>query len=60
MEDKIIISVESHRIKRTMEASNQIDVYEFTEIIFDLMRATGYNENNIIEGFKQIIKQQEQ
>ena len=60
MKDKIIVSIESHGIKHTSEASNQIDSYDFAEIVFNLMCATGYHRNNIIEGFKEIIKQQEQ
>jgi predicted protein tyrosine phosphatase len=60
MEDKIIISIESQGFKHTTEASNQIDSYEFAEIVFNLMCATGYHRDNIIEGFKEIIKQQEQ
>jgi hypothetical protein len=60
MEDKIIISIQSHGIKHTSEASNQIDSYDFAEIVFNLMCATGYHRDNIIEGLKHVIKQQEQ
>jgi hypothetical protein len=60
MKDKIIISIESHGFKHTTETSNQIDVYEFAEILFNLMCATGYHRNNIIEGFKHVIEQEEQ
>jgi hypothetical protein len=60
MEDKIIISIESHGIKHTSEASDEIDSDEFAEIVFNLMCATGYHRANIIEGLKYIIRQQEQ
>jgi hypothetical protein len=60
MKDKIIISIESHGFKHTTEASNQIDSDEFAEIVFNLMCATGYSRCNIIEGLKNVIKQQEQ
>lgn len=59
MEDKIIISIESHGFKHTTEASNQIAIYLFTDIVFNLMCFTGYHRDNIIEGLKEIIKQQE-
>ena len=57
MEDKIIISIESHGFKHTTETSNQIDFYEFAEIVFNLMCATGYHRDNIIEGLKHVIKE---
>jgi hypothetical protein len=60
MEDKIIISIESHGFKHTTEASDEIDSDEFAEIVFNLMCSTGYSRCNIIEGLKEIIKQQEQ
>jgi hypothetical protein len=60
MEDKIIITIESYGIKRISEASDEIDSDEFAEIVFNLMCATGYHRDNIIEGLKHVIKQQEQ
>jgi hypothetical protein len=60
MEDKIIISIESHGFKHTTEASDEIDSDEFAEIVFNLMCSTGYHRDNIIEGLKHVIKQQEQ
>jgi hypothetical protein len=60
MKDKIIISIESHGIKHTSEASDEIDSDEFAEIVFNLMCSTGYSRDNIIKGLKEIIKQQEQ
>ncbi len=60
MEDKIIISIESHGFKHTTEASDEIDSDEFAEIVFNLMCSTGYSRCNIIEGLKNVIKQQEQ
>jgi hypothetical protein len=60
MEDKIIISIESHGFKHTTEASDEIDSDEFAEIVFNLMCSTGYSRDNIIDGFKHVIKQQEQ
>lgn len=59
MEDKIIISIESYGIKHTSEASNQIESDEFTEIVFNLMCSTGYHRVNIIDGFKHVIRQQD-
>ncbi len=60
MKDKLIVSIESQGLKHTTEASNQVDSYDFAEIVFNLMCATGYHRDNIIEGFKEIIRQQEQ
>jgi hypothetical protein len=60
MEDKIIITIESYGIKRISEASDEIDSNEFAEIVFNLMCSTGYHRNNIIEGLKNVIRQQEQ
>jgi hypothetical protein len=60
MEDKIIITIESYGIKHTSEASDEIDSDEFAEIVFNLMCSTGYHRDNIIEGLKNVIKQQEQ
>jgi hypothetical protein len=60
MENKIIISIESYGIKHTTEANNCIDSDKFAEIVFNLMCATGYHRDNIIEGLKNVIKQQEQ
>jgi hypothetical protein len=60
MEDKIIISIESHGIKHTSEANNCIDSDGFAEIAFNLMCCVGYHRDNIIEGLKHVIKQKEQ
>jgi hypothetical protein len=60
MEDKLIVSIESHGFKHTTEASNQVDVYEFSEIVFNLMCLTGYHRDSIIKGLKEIIEQEEQ
>jgi hypothetical protein len=60
MKDKIIISIESYGIKHTSEASDEIDSDEFAEIVFNLMCSTGYSRDNIIDGFKNVIKQQTQ
>jgi hypothetical protein len=60
MKDKLIVSIESHGFKHTTEASDEIDSDEFAEIVFNLMCSTGYSRCNIIEGLKNVIKQQEQ
>jgi hypothetical protein len=60
MKDKLIVSIESHGFKHTTEASDEIDSDEFAEIVFNLMCSTGYSRDNIIEGLKNVIKQQEQ
>lgn len=57
MKDKIIISIESYGIKRTSEASDEIDSDEFADIVFNLMCSTGYSRHNIIDGFKYVIEQ---
>lgn len=57
MKDKIIITIESYGIKRTSEASDEIDSDEFAEIAFNLMCSTGYSRQNIIDGFKHVIRQ---
>jgi hypothetical protein len=58
MKDKLIVSIESHGFKHTTEASDEIDSDEFAEIVFNLMCSTGYSRCNIIEGLKNVIKQQ--
>jgi hypothetical protein len=57
MEDKLIVSIESHGFKHITEASDEIDSDEFAEIVFNLMCSTGYSRCNIIDGFKHVIKQ---
>ena len=57
MKDKIIITIESYGIKRISEASDEIDSDEFAEIVFNLMCSTGYSRCNIIDGFKNVIRQ---
>lgn len=58
--EKLIVSIESYGKKFITEASAEIDVLEFSEIVFNLMCSTGYSKLNIIDGLRNVIKENDE
>ena len=52
----MIASIEKYGVKHTIETnSDDEDVYEFTRNIYNLMLTAGYSKENILEGLRDIL-----
>lgn len=53
------IVFETDRIKIKVNISDDADIYELTEKIYEILKAMSYSDESILKGLKQLIQEKQ-
>lgn len=54
---KIVFETEERKVK--VNVSDDVNIYELTEIVYDILKGLTYSDEVILNGFKKLIQEKQ-